>query len=191
MSLDRLRRFVADLTRIADRDGLTEAAVLPDARQMLARLVAEDDWLPDAFAQADGRSYRQYLLYGDPLDRFSLVSFVWGPGQQTPVHDHLMWGLVGMRRGAETATGYTRNGDGRLRAEGMERLKPGMVGAVSPTLGDIHQVANALADRPSISIHLYGGNIGRVRRHAFDPETGAEKEFVSGYSAGVVPNLWG
>ncbi|OJW19145.1 MAG: cysteine dioxygenase [Rhodospirillales bacterium 69-11] len=186
-----MRRFVADLTRLADREGLAEAAVLPEARQMLARLVAEDDWLPDTFAQADGRSYRQYLLYGDPLDRFSLVSFVWGPGQQTPVHDHLMWGLVGMLRGAETATGYVRDADGRLRAEGVERLTPGMVGAVSPTIGDIHRVANALSDRASISIHLYGGNIGRVRRHAFDPETGTEKEFVSGYSAAVVPNLWG
>ena len=191
MSLDPLRRFGADLTRLADREGLAEAAVLPEARQMLARLVAEDDWLPDTFAQADGRSYRQYLLYGDPLDRFSLVSFVWGPGQQTPVHDHLMWGLVGMLRGAETATGYVRDADGRLRAEGVERLTPGMVGAVSPTIGDIHRVANALSDRASISIHLYGGNIGRVRRHAFDPETGTEKEFVSGYSAAVVPNLWG
>jgi predicted metal-dependent enzyme (double-stranded beta helix superfamily) len=47
-----------------------------------------------------------------------------------------------------------------------------------------------LADRPSISIHLYGGNIGTMRRHTFDPATGAPREFVSGYSAATVPNLW-
>jgi 3-mercaptopropionate dioxygenase len=51
-------------------------------------------------------------------------------------------------------------------------------------------VANALADRPSISIHLYGGNIGTVRRHCFDPSTGAVCEFVSGYSGDDVPCLW-
>jgi predicted metal-dependent enzyme (double-stranded beta helix superfamily) len=57
-------------------------------------------------------------------------------------------------------------------------------------VGDIHTVANALADRPSVSIHVYGANIGAVRRHVFDAETGAAKDFVSGYSAATVPNLW-
>jgi predicted metal-dependent enzyme (double-stranded beta helix superfamily) len=65
-----------------------------------------------------------------------------------------------------------------------------MVGAVSPVYGDIHVVANAIPNRASVSIHLYGGNIGRVRRHVFDPATGAAKEFVSSYNAEMVPNLW-
>ena len=54
-----------------------------------------------AFAEADAGRYRQYLLHCDPLERFSVVSFVWGPGQQTPVHDHTVWGMVGVLRGAE------------------------------------------------------------------------------------------
>ena len=53
---------------------------------------------------------------------------------------------------------------------------------VSPAVGDIHRVANAFGDRVSISIHAYGANIGRVRRHVFDAQTGAAKEFVSGYA---------
>ena len=57
---------------------------------LLSGLVAYNDWWPEAFATADPNRYRQYLLYCDPLERFSLVSFVWGPGQKTPVHDHLM-----------------------------------------------------------------------------------------------------
>jgi len=61
---------------------------------------------------------------------------------------------------------------------------------VSPTVGDIHRVANAFADRVSISIHVYGGNIGAVRRAVYDAETGEEKPFVSGYTNLVVPNLW-
>ena len=66
----------------------------------------------------------------------------------------------------------------------------GQVVAVSPTVGDIHQVANAYDDRVSISIHVYGGNIGAVKRAVYDPVTGAEKPFVSGYSNLFVPNLW-
>jgi predicted metal-dependent enzyme (double-stranded beta helix superfamily) len=65
-----------------------------------------------------------------------------------------------------------------------------MVEAVSPATGDIHAVANALEDEPSISIHLYGGNIGTIRRHVFDPATGETKAFVSGYTAPMTPNLW-
>ena len=43
-------------------------------------------------------------------------------------------------------------------------------------------MSNALADRVSISIHVYGADIGAVKRHVFDADTGAMKDFVSGYS---------
>jgi predicted metal-dependent enzyme (double-stranded beta helix superfamily) len=42
----------------------------------------------------------------------------------------------------------------------------------------------------SISVHVYGANIGAVSRHVYDPATGEEKPFVSGYSSAQVPNLW-
>jgi predicted metal-dependent enzyme (double-stranded beta helix superfamily) len=64
------------------------------------------------------------------------------------------------------------------------------VDAVSPTVGDIHKVSNAFSDRTSISIHIYGANIGNTRRHVFDTNTGAQKDFVSGYSSNRLPNLW-
>jgi predicted metal-dependent enzyme (double-stranded beta helix superfamily) len=54
----------------------------------------------------------------------------------------------------------------------------------------VHEVANFYADQTSISIHVYGGNIGRISRHVFDPATGTEKTFISGYNSDVVPNLW-
>jgi len=61
---------------------------------------------------------------------------------------------------------------------------------VSPTIGDIHVVSNAIPDKTSISIHVYGANIGAVKRHTYDPITGKPKKFVSGYSSQQVPNLW-
>lgn len=184
-----LRSFVQDMTRLVDRAGGDEAAMLDEGRALLGKLVASDNWLPDAFATPDPASYRQYLLWCDPFERFSVVSFVWGPGQKTPVHDHTVWGLIGMLRGAEDTTGYAHDGN-RFVACGEERLVPGTVGAVSPRIGDIHAVSNALPDRASISIHVYGANIGAVARHVFDPQTGAAKPFVSGYSGTLAPNLW-
>jgi predicted metal-dependent enzyme (double-stranded beta helix superfamily) len=185
--LSRLRGFIAGMTRLAEA-GADEARMLSEGRDLLAALVAVDDWLPDAFAQPHPQHYTQYLLHCDPLERFSVVSFVWGPGQRTPIHDHTVWGLIGMLRGAEEAELF----DPGIppRPTGREKLLPGMVDAVSPSIGDIHRVSNALEDQVSISIHVYGANIGAVSRHVFDPATGAPKTFVSGYSNDTLPNCW-
>ena len=69
-------------------------------------------------------------------------------------------------------------------------LSPGDVEVLLPSVGDIHKVTNALSDCGTLSIHVYGGNIGAVRRHTFDPATGAPNLFVSGYTNQQIPNLW-
>lgn len=172
--VDRVRALVA--ARAA------EPEILSGVREAMAALVARDDWLAEEYTRPHPQYYQQYLLHADPEDRFSVVSFVWGPGQKTPVHDHTVWGVIGMLRGGERCVPYRAEG-GRVVPAGDEvLLRPGDVEVVSPTVGDIHRVANAYDDRVSISIHAYGANIGKVRRHVFDPATGAVKEFVSGYS---------
>jgi Predicted metal-dependent enzyme of the double-stranded beta helix superfamily len=189
LSTSPLRDFVVAVTRELDHDA-SEAERLAAVRGHLARLVARDDWLPEELAQPHPQHYRQYLLHADPLERFSVVSFVWGPGQRTPVHDHTVWGLIGMLRGEEIAQNFAYDAAGCLVPAGpAQRLHPGEVEAVSPTLGDIHQVSNAFDDRTSISIHVYGANIGAVHRWVYAPD-GTRKPFVSGYSNTWVPNLW-
>jgi 3-mercaptopropionate dioxygenase len=185
----KLRDFVVDFTRLIDRN-LDEPANIAEGSQLVARLVAEDDWLPEIYARPDPTYYQQYLLHADPLERLSIVSFVWGPGQRTPIHDHTVWGIVGILRGAETSIGYVQKPGGGFEAGSKERLERGQVAAVSPAIGDIHVIANACDDRPSISIHVYGGNIGAIQRSVFDPHSGAKKAFISGYSNTAVPNLW-
>jgi predicted metal-dependent enzyme (double-stranded beta helix superfamily) len=185
----KLRDFVVAFTRLVDRD-LGEPATLAEGRKLVAGLVAEDDWLPEAYARPHPNYYQQYLLHADPLERLSIVSFVWGPGQRTPIHDHTVWGIVGILRGAETSIGYVPSAGGGFEAGPPTRLERGEVVAVSPAIGDIHVIANAYEDRPSISIHVYGGNIGAIRRSVFDPVSGAKKPFISGYCNAAVPNLW-
>ncbi|MBP2300758.1 cysteine dioxygenase [Azospirillum picis] len=191
-NLPRLRGFVGDFTRLVERLGGDEAALLDAGRSLLEALVAADDWLPDAFALPDPMRYRQYLLHCDPFERFSVVSFVWGPGQHTPIHDHTVWGLVGVLRGAERSQRYDLQPQGGppLAVHPAEILPAGSVEAVSPRIGDVHAIANALTDRPSISIHVYGGNIGAIRRSVFEPLTGERKPFISGYANTTLPNLW-
>ena len=133
---------------------------------------------------------QQYLLYCDPFERFSLVSFVWGPGQGTPVHNHTVWGVIGVLRGAEHSQRYAWDHGQLRKSGGQELLAAGHVEIVSPHHGDIHQVSNAVAGGTSISIHLYGGNIGRISRSVFDADTGAAKTFVSGYASSLDAHLF-
>jgi 3-mercaptopropionate dioxygenase len=189
MNPSPLRDFITAVTREMATER-PEAQRLAIVGEQLAALVGRDDWLPDALARPHPEHYCQYLLHADPLERFSVVSFVWGPGQRTPVHDHTVWGLIGMLRGQEIAQPFGFDAAGALQPQGEAvTLQPGQVEAVSPTVGDIHQVANAFADRTSISIHVYGANIGAVRRSVYAPD-GTRKPFVSGYSNDWVPNLW-
>jgi len=187
-NIQRLRDFIIATTKVVGENSAEEAA--SGVAPLLADLVAQDDWLPEDFRVPHPDYYRQYLLHADPLERFSVVSFVWGPGQTTPIHDHRVWGLVGILHGAELSTDYRKAPDGSLIAAAEERLLPGRVVALSPEDRDIHSIRNAFEDQVSISIHVYGGNIGAVKRAVFDAASGQEKPFVSGYSNDRVPNLW-
>jgi predicted metal-dependent enzyme (double-stranded beta helix superfamily) len=77
--------------------------------------------------------------------------------------------MVGMMRGEERCEEYGAPVAGQpMTPRGSHPVRPGEIDYVSPRVGDIHVVSNALADRPSISIHVYGANIGacaaRLRR---------------------------
>lgn len=185
----RLRHFLSRMSALVDGADGEEAAILKQGKAYLEELVAVDDWLPEDCAVAHPQRYQQYLLYCDPRDRFSVVSFVWGPGQETPIHDHTVWGLVGMLRGRELSQSYDLSDEG-LTPTGKDYLELGQVVAVSPQIGDVHKVSNADPHDASISIHVYGGNIGAIERHLFLAD-GEQKRFVSGYSNTAIPNIWG
>jgi predicted metal-dependent enzyme (double-stranded beta helix superfamily) len=185
--LARLRTFIAAISEIVEhQDG--EAGILAAGGALLKDLIAVDDWLPQDYARPGPDYYRQYLLHCDSRERFSIVSFVWGPGQATPIHDHTVWGLVGVLRGAERVESFRRGAGGDLSATGETILHAGEVDAVSPTIGDIHRVTNAAAG-VSISIHVYGANIGAVCRATYAAD-GAAKPFISGYANPTLPNIW-
>ena len=147
--VEYIRRTTAAVERETDRPRLLRA--VSDALKPLLR---DGAWLPPEFAAAHPDHYQQYLLYCDPFERFSIVSFVWGPGQQTPIHDHMTWGVVGQLKGREVSTNYRYGKDGRLEVSGMDSLAVGQTIAFSPEQGDIHQVVNSSDDRRGQHPHL-------------------------------------
>ena len=160
---------------------LCDAQWLAASEPVLRQLFADDGWLPDSHATSHPQYYQQHVLHIDAQQRFSISSFVWGPAQGTPVHDHTIAGWVGVLRGAELCQRYSA--DGRVKRGAELRLNPGDVGAVSPSdaaIGDVHTVRNAYDDRNSVSIHLYRGNIAGTPRSVY--ADGVLKPFSSGYS---------
>lgn len=189
--LSKLRQCVQRITELVEIEGLGEPELLMGVRQELASLIKQDDWLPDEFARPGAEHYLQYLLYCDPRERFSIISSVWGAGQKTPVHDHLIWGLIGVLRGSETCIAYASDAAGKpLSVVGEFSVSAGEIDEVSSRAGDIHEVANTFDDRVSISIHIYGGNIGKIMRHVYNVRDGTQSSFRSHYANAVLPNIW-
>ncbi|HEX5167519.1 MAG TPA: cysteine dioxygenase family protein [Thermomicrobiales bacterium] len=122
-----------------------------------ASLLTDDQLVPDA------DHYRQHILHVEPDGSFSIVALVWLPGQETPIHDHVCWCVVGVHLGEEHETTYTLAGtddDPHLVVSGQPVNLNGTVAALVPP-GDIHKVAND-GDSLAVSLHIYGADIGTL-----------------------------
>jgi predicted metal-dependent enzyme (double-stranded beta helix superfamily) len=153
-------------------------------RPRFAELLADPDWLPAAYRSAApesgmGGGIGQWLLYRDEQRPLSLFSLVVPPGAETPIHDHLAWGLVGLYRGEQDEEVYTRR-DGALELVERRSLVPGDFYVLLPPRDDIHRVRTT-SPGTSVSIHLLTNDTGCVWRHSFDPGSGEAKPFRSGY----------
>lgn len=160
---------------------LSEQALIASFLTDFQNILQQNNWLEERYKTPHPEYYQQYLLYLDPEERFSIVSFVWGPGQKTPIHNHEVWGVIGVLQGAEISTPYVRNETGVLQALQPDHLKQGDTDWFTPASGDIHAVENAFDDQVSVSVHIYGANIGRVERYTYQLD-GTPKRFISGYS---------
>ncbi len=186
-----VRAFVGDVRRT-----LAEHADVPAGlaalRWRFAALLADQTWLPDAFAapyaaSGMGGGIGTWLIFRTADRLLSLFSLVVPPGAATPIHDHLAWGFVGLYRGEQAETVYQRTDDGAedehatLDVVQVNALRSGDFYALLPPDGDIHAVRTTSAEA-SISIHLLANDTGCVVRHAFDPEHAHVRPFRSGYS---------
>ena len=178
-----VRNFVADVEHaIAAASSPAEAC---DAiRPRFAELLADADWLPARYQapapeSGMGGGIGQWLLYRAEDGSLSLFSLVVPPGSETPIHDHLAWGLVGLYRGMQDEEIYARTG-ATLELVEERSLQPGDFYVLIPPRDDIHRVRTTSAET-SVSIHLLTNDTGCVWRHAYDVASGEARPFRSGY----------
>lgn len=185
-----VRAFVI-AARAAIAEATSPQAACEAIRPAFAALLADQDWLPARLrapaAPAPGTpptgmggGIGQWLLFRAGDRSLTLFSLVVPPGAETPVHDHLAWGLVGLYQGTQDEDVFAHRGEELALVE-RRALVPGDFYALIPPQDDIHRVRTT-SDEPSVSIHLLTNDTGCVWRHTFDPETGAEHPFRSGYA---------
>jgi 3-mercaptopropionate dioxygenase len=179
----RVRAFVADVAKAITRTSSPQEAC-EAIRPRFAELLADADWLPDDYQapapeSGMGGGIGQWLLYRAGHGSLSFFSLVVPPGSETPIHDHLAWGLVGLYRGTQDEEIYvTRNG--ALELVERRALNTGDFYVLIPPRNDIHRVRTTSAET-SVSIHLLANDTGCVWRHAYDAGSGEPRPFRSGY----------
>ena len=95
-----VRAFVGDVRETIASASSPEQAC-EALRPRFAELLADPDWLPAEYQAAApesgmGGDIGQWLLYRAGDQSLSLFSLVVPPDSETPIHDHLAWGLVGL-----------------------------------------------------------------------------------------------
>jgi 3-mercaptopropionate dioxygenase len=153
----RLLAAVRDATSRHADWGQTATLVGAQLRRQLpgtsVLTAAERDGSPDG--------YVCHTLHTEPDGSFSVCALVWRPGQQTPVHDHVAWCVVGVLQGAEYEELFALRDGGTALEQVESRVNgTGDVSGFAPP-GDIHRVTNH-GDCVAISLHIYGADITRL-----------------------------
>jgi predicted metal-dependent enzyme (double-stranded beta helix superfamily) len=162
-----------DTNQTLDRTGSGLTALVAAVRQAVsvqldwtgtAELVADalrrhlpgPDVLTSEQRRGNPERFQSHTLHVETGGSFSVVAFVWRPGQVTRIHDHLTWCVFGVVEGIEYEELFDAHGT-RL---GESSNHPGEVSGFAPP-GDIHRVRN-VGSTTAISIHVYGTDVDRV-----------------------------
>ena len=166
-------------------------AAVAAIRPHFAKLLADPQWLPSQYQEpAAGESgmgsrIGMWLLYRAGDGGLAFSALVLPAGAQTPVHDHLAWGLVGLYKGEQAEEVFARHdhgeqaGHAELAVSERNLLKPGDFYELLPE-NDIHRVRTT-SDVTSVSLHLLGNDNGCIWRHRVEPEAQQVLPFKSGW----------
>jgi len=132
------------------------------AKSALRAYLCETELLSPEQCIGSASGYRRHLLYASPDKTFSVMSIVWQPGQQSPVHGHTAWGAVGVYSGKPFCENYAaeQTASGTISYQRLEtiRLKQLDLATVEPGLGTIHRIGNDGVSQ-CVTVHIYGKDL--------------------------------
>jgi 3-mercaptopropionate dioxygenase len=169
-TLHGLTELVSRLDRavsLGDTEAIT-ARVKQDLCELLSTSALK---LPESYWRMRAEGYARRLLHENSELGYTAVVMTWAPGQCTPLHDHGgLWCVEGVIDGTMRVTQYDltdqSNGTYEFAERGQVRAGVGTAGSLIPPW-DYHVLGNALDDRPSLTLHVYGGDLTAC--HVFLP----------------------
>jgi predicted metal-dependent enzyme (double-stranded beta helix superfamily) len=134
--------------------------------------------LPEPYRATRADGYARRLLHHSDALGYSAVVMTWAPGQCTPLHDHGgLWCVEGVVEGVMQVTQFDlaeqSYGVFGFVERGTVRAGVGTAGALIPPW-DYHVLGNALAERSSTTLHVYGGDLTSC--HVFVPRADGRYE---------------
>ncbi len=175
-----------------DMQGLIAAG--PEQRELfdrgsgyLERLLRYPESIPEQYRRAAPNGRRKgggsFVLHRSP--GLLVTSVIWGPGSHIGPHDHHTWGMIGVLNNGIQETRFERVDDhrsadrARLVKDRTYAMRSGQISLLVPETDEIHQLDN-FSDRPTVEIHVYGGELGEIERCQYSLETGEIKHYRSG-----------
>jgi predicted metal-dependent enzyme (double-stranded beta helix superfamily) len=180
-----LAAFIEDIHDVVDN----RSAVM-EIVQTVAACVTDllRTWrMPDTryLARQPGRRYGSYLLYRAPDGSFVVVIDTFDRGQTTQIHNHRTWAVVGLLDGAERNEIFRPDSELTRPPERVaERItRPGDIFTLmEPEMHRLTTDQGAFSQ----SFHVYGADVGTIRRLAWDATNQRYTEFRQGWSNDAV-----
>ncbi len=159
-----IRSFISGIRKEIERAN-DPAEAVESLRPLFAELLSGEGWLPKEYQSpapesGTGGGIGQWLLFRSAARDLCLFALVVPPGAATPVHDHLAWGLVGLYRGEQEETVFTRRDETTpvgerepLSVKLRRTVLPGDFYPLLPPGGDVHRVRTT-SPETSVSVQL-------------------------------------
>ena len=163
------RRVLTAVDHTIDDDGIADVA-------QLARILARAPWwegCPTADDMAlDGTDHRYRRLSLRDANDCSVLLIAWQPSHVTPIHDHDgLWGIELVLDGVLQVESFAMTVTPALQLAPRDVTLLGIGDHTTFTEEDYaHRCRNLSAQRPTLSLHVYGGVLERYRAYDRDTE---------------------
>jgi hypothetical protein len=142
------------------------------ALELMRAAVADGPAVAKAVTPLDGRANAlDAPLFRSP--ELTILNATLRPGFVSIPHDHGMWAVIGIYDGEEANSFYRRAGEG-LEESNHRTIHAGEAIILGEDV--IHAIENPLA-RPTLGLHVYGGDLVAAKRSMWDPDEGREHAY--------------
>jgi predicted metal-dependent enzyme (double-stranded beta helix superfamily) len=142
-----------------------DSGELSAVQEVVRRAIAKKPLVADASLR---------LLHNEP--GLTVVHTAVAGGFASPPHDHRTWAVIGVYDGQEDNTFYRLVADTRaIEPAGGRSLRSRDVMRLGPDA--IHKISNPRSDT-LVALHVYGDNIFKIDRSAWDLATMVERPWV-------------